>query len=379
MRDRLRHRRIVPFILLSVLGALPARGWSNKEHIQLTRIAAAGLVADAKTPAAMKQWLREACPELLNEAQEREYWLKKRVGLVPRGVDGIPYWAVVPDMAALMGGSGESEKKVEPFGVGERMLHFVDLEYFQWEENRRRYRHDLKNKPDLATFDKFTNWNDDRWKKAGMLPFRVEQCYRQLVKSIREKKLTDKMGQFPRDEHAARWAGYLAHYVQDNTQPHHSTEDYRSRSYFLDKRGAPNVHWDFEGRICDDEENDYPRLREEFWGAFKTALAEVRDPIVTIDPRQETLEVALMSYDALPLIGLAAMEAYGQKGTPAELVGRHGNTFNAEKFFHYVGTYQGREMSLMEMKARQMAWGVKRTQILWRRAWEEAKQAVEEP
>ena len=374
------HRLILPLLCLAALAGPPARAWSNKEHLQLTRIAAAGLLADPRTPPDMKQWLRDACPDLLNEAQEREYWLKRRVGLVPRGaVDGIPYWAIVPDMLALMGGSGESEKKVDPFGVGERLLHVVDLEYFQWEENRRRYRHDGKNKPDLATFDKFTNWNDDRWKKAGMLPFRVEQCYRQLVKTLREKKLTDKMGQFPRDEHAAKWAGYLAHYLQDNTQPHHATEDYRSRSYFFDKRAAPNVHWDLEGRICDDEENDYPRLREEFWTIFKKALAEVEDPITTRDPRQETLEVAMISYDALPLIGEAAMAAYNQKGTPTEPTGRHSNNFDADKFFHHVGTYQGREMTLMEMKARQMAWSVKRTQNLWRRAWEEAKHPVEEP
>jgi hypothetical protein len=358
---------------------VPARAWSNKEHIQLTRIAASQLIANPETPPAMKQWLKQACPELLNEAQEREYFLKKRIGLIPRDVDGIPYWAVVPDMLALTGGSGENEKKVDPFDVGERLLHFVDLELFQGEENRRRYRHDLKNKPDLAVFDNFTSWKDGRWKQAGMLPFRVDQCYQQLVKSIREKKLADKMGQFPRDEHAAKWAGYLAHYLQDNTQPHHSTEDYRSRSYFSDKRAAPNVHWDFEGRLMDDEEADYPRLREEFWDVFKRKLAEVDDPVETIDPWRATLEVALISYDALPLIGTAAMEAYAQKGTPTELVGRQGNKFDADKFFHHRGQYRGQDMTLMELKAYQMAWAVKRTQKMWRRAWDEAQRPVEEP
>ena len=62
-------------------------------------------------------------------------------------------------------------------------------------------------------------------------------------------------------EHAAKWAGYLAHYLEDNTQPQHATEDYKSRSYFADKRNSPNVHWDVEGRLMDDEEADYPQLR----------------------------------------------------------------------------------------------------------------------
>ena len=32
------------------------------------------------------------------------------------------------------------------------------------------------------------------------------------------------------------------------------------------------------------------------------------------------------------------------------------------------------DLTVMEMKARQMAWAVKRTQRLWRQAWDEAHQ-----
>ena len=374
----MRHSLRIALLIVLAAIASPSWAWSNKEHIQLTRIAASGLIADPKTPPEMREWLKQACPDLLNETQEREFFLKKRIGLIPRGVDGLPYWAYVPDMLALMGG-GENEKKVDPFGVAERMLHYVDLEVFVGEENRRRYRHDLKNKPEKWVFDQFRSYNDARWKQAGMLPFRVDQCYTQLVKMIRERKLVDKLGQFPRDEHATKWAGYLAHYLQDNTQPHHSTEDYRSRAYFSDKRGAPNIHWDFEGRLGDDEENDYMKLREEFWDVFKRALAEADDPVDALDPWQATLEVAFISYDALPLIGEAAMAAYSQKGTPTELQGRHSNNFDANKFFHYRGKFQERDMTLMELKAHQMAWAVKRTQKMWRRAWDEAQRPVEEP
>jgi hypothetical protein len=365
-------------VLLAWLSFFAPSGlaWSNKEHIQLTRIAAERLIEDAATPAGMKAWLKEACPGLLSAQEEREYFLKARVGLIPRGVEGLTYWAVVPDMMALMGGSGENEKKVEPFGVGERMLHYVDLEFFIREEEKRRYRHDLSNKPFL--FDIPDSMKDDKWKRAGMLPFRVDQCYAQLVKAIRAKRLVDKMGQFPRDEHAVKWAGYLAHYLEDNTQPQHASEDYKSRSYFADKRNAPNVHWDVEGRLMDDEEADYPQLREEFWGIFVRLLEEVKDPVETEDLPAATLEVALASYDALPMIGVAAMKAYGQAGTPENPVGPIGK-FDAEVFFHGKGKYQGREMTVMEMKAYQMAWAVKRVERLWKRAWEEGQRAAEAP
>src|SRR5882724_6170640 len=112
-----RMRRI--FLTLLCLGCLtsPVFAWSNKEHIQLTRIAVERLLSNPETPERMKDWLKQACPDRLTPEDERDYFLKKRVGLVPRGVDGIPYWATVLDMMALMGGSGESEKKIEPFGV----------------------------------------------------------------------------------------------------------------------------------------------------------------------------------------------------------------------------------------------------------------------
>ena len=357
--------------LLVAAAPPPARAWSNKEHIQLTRIAAQRLLGSPQTPAAMKAWLKEACPGLLTDAEEHDYFLRARVGLFPRGVEGLTYWATVPDMAALTGGSGENERKVEPFGVPERMLHYVDLEYFVREENKRRYRHDLSDKPLLLDIPK--SMSDDKWKRAGMLPFRVEQCYAQLVRSIRERRLVDRPGQFPRDEHATKWAGFLAHYLEDNTQPQHATEDYKSRAYFADKRKSPNVHWDVEGRLMDDEEADYPELREEFWQIFSKDLETVTDPSAeTSDLRTATLEVLLASYDALPMIGLAAMKAYGQAGTPEQPEGPIG-AFNAEAFFHFRGTYDGREMSVLEMKAHQMAWAERRVEALWRRAWDEAQ------
>lgn len=371
MLIRRRARLIVLFIAMTALSA-PTRsafGWSTKEHILLTRLAAIRLLADPQTPAHMKQWLSEAMPGIGPEvASQRDYLLHARVGPFPRGVDGIAFWAVVPDLQAMIdsGSPPDRVKKVEPFGVGERLLHFVDVELFMPDETRRRYRPDLSNKPKATDLPR--DRTDPRYRRAGMLPFRVEQCYQELVRSIRAGRLTDKPGQFPRDEHSAKWAGFLAHYVQDNTQPHHATEDYRSASYFGGTpRNAPNVHAGMEYRLVDDEFEDYPQLRAELWDLLVAALQANDDPVLTDDLFDATVAVALHSYDALPLIGQAAVKAYGEG--PARK-----NALDAVSFFHFKGDVDGKNRSVLEMKARQMAWGARRTERLWLRAWREAHQ-----
>jgi hypothetical protein len=112
-------------------------------------------------------------------------------------------------------------------------------------------------------------------------------------------------------------------------------------------------------------------LREEFWPIFAKALSEVRDPVQTTDPWRATLEVSLASYDALPLIGEAAMEAAKQGGTPTEPKGPF-QAFDTNVFFHHKGQFHGREMTVMEMKAIQQAWAVRRVERLWLAAWNEA-------
>src|SRR5687768_13625605 len=116
-------------LLLPVLCST-ATAWSTKEHILLTRLAVSRLLAKPDTPAEMKTWLRAAAPGLPDIDGNREFLLRARTGVFPRGVDGIPFWSVVPDLEALTNGSGDRARKVEPFGVPERALHFIDLELF---------------------------------------------------------------------------------------------------------------------------------------------------------------------------------------------------------------------------------------------------------
>jgi len=364
---------VVLVVIALVLTTTPSAtfAWGTKEHVQLTRIAAARLIADENTPPAMRQWLRDATPGVMDMDAERRWFVETRHGIVPRGVDGILYWCVAPDVVALM---DQQKAKVAPFGVPEQLLHYIDLELFLTGDRPREYRHDLSGKPKLDQIPR--DMADVRYQQAGMLPFRVTDCYEKLVAQLRAGRMNDKPGQLPRDEHAAKWAGYLAHYLADNTQPQHATIDYKSAAYFADKHKAPNVHAQLEYMMGDDDADDHAALRAEYWSLLVRALEEVRDPIETADLFTATNEVALASYDALPLIGTAAMAAMKQGGPPDAPSGAAaGDKFDLDTFFRHRGPFQGREMSVMEMKARQQAWAVKRIERVWRRAWDEAQQA----
>jgi hypothetical protein len=362
------HRTLCA-LALSLCLASSAFAWGTKEHIQLTRIAAERLIEDPSTPPEMKQWLRTILHERLDMEAERQWFMTQRQGIVPRGVDGVAFWCVMPDMTVAMEGRGQ-EKKIEPFGVSERLLHYIDLELFVTGDQKREYRHDLSAKPKLENIPR--DMKDQRYIQAGMLPFRVVDCYEKLVKDLRAGKLSDKPGQYPKDEHAAKWAGYLAHYLEDNTQPQHATIDYKSSVYFANKRKAPNVHAQVEYVMADDEFNDHTHLRAEYWPLLAKALDDVKDPIETKDLWQATCEVSLASYDALPMIGVAAMAAAKQGGTPDKPTGDASDDFDTEVFFHSVGKYNGRDMSLLDMKAYQQAWAVKRVERIWRQAWDES-------
>src|SRR6185437_3081596 len=100
----------------------------------------------------------------------------------------------------------------------------------------------LSHKPRLSDFPR--DMRDPRYLNGGMLPFRVKDCSDKLTELIRSGKLNEEPGQFPRDESAVKWAGFLAHYAEDNTQPQHSTMDYKSATYFPTSHRPPNIHAD---------------------------------------------------------------------------------------------------------------------------------------
>ncbi len=354
-------RRTLAVVVMSICLAAPAHAWSYKEHIQFARIAAEQLIEDPQTPPVMKEWLHQAVPDLLDLDGEKEYFLHTNVGVKPVGFRGVLAWVYIPDERS------NDKTKLPEYGVPERLLHFIDLELLVPDDRKRGYQHDLSGKPTLADIPR--DMKDPRYVQAGMLPFRVKQEYADLVKAFRDKRLT------PKDEkdenNAVVIAAFVAHYAADNTQPQHSTLDYKSATYFADKRNAPNVHAEVEYRMIDDEKAAFPELRAEFWPLFAEQLKTFKDPVVTDDPFEATLEVSMKSYDALPLIGLAAMKAAGQAGTPQKPEGAAG-AFDTAVFFRFKGELDGKESSVMEMKAKQTAWAVKRIARLWLAAWNEA-------
>lgn len=354
-------------VLCISLSAAPAVGWSYKEHIQLTRLAVARLLADPKTPPAMKHWLRQAVPEIPDMAGEREFLLRGRVGTTPAAMEGMLYWSYMPDVHAQ---KDPRDTKVEPFGVPERLLHYIDLELFLTGQRVRGYRHDLSGKPKIEDIPH--NLSDPRYQQAGMLPLRIEHCYGKLVESIKSGQLHAPAVEQQEGETATYWAGYLSHYLADNTQPHHATLDYKSQTYFANKRKAPNIHNEVEYRILDDEKQEFPQLREEYWRLFEAALTTGDDPVESRDPFRASLQVSFIAYDALPLIGLAAMKAAGQAGTPDEPQGDLAGEFDTEAFMRFRGTVRGKPMSVMEMKALHTAWAVKRIEKTLRQAWRDA-------
>jgi hypothetical protein len=351
--------------------AARAYAWSYKEHVQLTRIAVARLLADPTTPPAMKDWLRQAVPNTPDMAGERAFLMSARMGAKPTGfeTEGMLYWSYVPDVRAR---TDPRDMKRPPFDAHERLYHFVDLELFQPPDAKKGYRHDLSGKPKIDDIPR--DAAHPRYRQAGYLPLRIEQCYDELVKAIREGRLHAPTPQAQEDQKTATyWAGHLAHYLADNTQPHHATLDYKSQSYFANKRKAPNVHNELEYRTVDDEHEDFPELRAEYWKLFEAALANVNDSVSTADPFRAALDVSFISYDALPLIGQAAMRAAGQGGTPDNPQGDIAGPFDTEAFMRHRGTYLGKDTSVLEMKAHQTAWAVKRIERTLRQAWKDAK------
>jgi hypothetical protein len=354
------------FLIILAFCASDCLAWSYKEHILFTRLAVARLLDDPSTPQAMKAWLRDVTSDVPDMAAAEEFFMHAKIGIKPRGISGLSYWAYEPDEHALY---DKAAVKIEPFGVHEKFLHYIDLELLKSGDARRAYKHDLSGKAALNDFPH--DMKDQRYVQAGMLPFRIEYCYRQLVDSIRNKALNARNREEQEEKTAIYWAGYLSHYLADCTQPQHATMDYKSQTYFADQRRSPNIHAEVEYRMCDDEQKDYMDLRQEFWPMFVKQLNEFKDPVETKDIWQSSLEVSWHSYDALPLIGLAAMKATNQAGTPDHPTGA-ASPVDTEVFFRFRGQYMGREMSVMEMKAIQTAWAVKRIQKVYRMAWDEA-------
>lgn len=345
---------------------LPAHAWSFKEHIQFTRLAAFRIINDPSAPQGLKDWLKANTPTLESMDAERAFFLHERIGDKPDAskLSGLTWWVCVPDIDAL----DKNSPPTELTGRHERFNHYIDLEFLNPDKTKWEFQKDLSSLPKLTDVPR--DIKNEVYIKAGYLPFSVENSYKQLVRTLKEGKLAADPSKPEDQDHAVRWAGALCHYSEDNTQPHHSTEDYKSAMYFAKGKNSPNVHAEVEYRMCDDADQEFPELRAEFWDSFSKELAQIADPIDSNDPFEATLKVSTQSYRALPLIGEAAAASVDEAS-----LGTKKPVLDTVKFFHHQGKIDDQPTTVLQMKAHQTAWAVARAERMLRQAWAEAHAA----
>ena len=196
------------------LAAAPAFGWSHQQHILMVRLTAARLIADPTTPPPLAAFLRANLdPADLTPAALQRLAVTNVVGDDPNTVArGLDRWVTVPDQVRR---KPEGKAKLEPFGATEDSMHNLGAESFDHGDHL--YHDDGSGKPDFARDVPF-DVHDPRYRRGGYVPLRAQECYVNLVNAI---KTGDPAGQL-------KWAGYLAHYLQDSTQPQHATVDTKS-------------------------------------------------------------------------------------------------------------------------------------------------------
>ena len=148
---------------------------AHQGHILITRLAALRIIDDPSAPRGLRdflrsqmQWSTDDCKQLATE---------QTVGAHPEDIEafdiGLDRWATMPDR---MKGGVVGMKKIQPYGMPEAFMHRRDLEVFS---SVGYYKPDLSGKPDVERIAH--NLSDRRWKRAGFLPWRVEEMYHKLA------------------------------------------------------------------------------------------------------------------------------------------------------------------------------------------------------
>ena len=357
--------------LLLVLGMCSSSfGWGHQGHILITRLAALRIIHDPNAPPGLREFLRRAEPYSMEDC--RDLALYDTVGLnVQREQkydQGLDHWCTWPDQLRYL---PQGHDHIEPYGVGEDKMHYMDLEVFGPEPV---YRDDLSNKPDVNRIAH--DLNDPRWRRAGFVPWRVEEMYHRLA---------DDFGAGPgiaQPDQALIDAGFLAHYVEDSTQPQHATVDYNSLSYLIGRipqlpaSANPettgmaairlphgiNPHGDFEFQLFESASGPRAAFRQEYWSELLRDIdvidADRAEPTVSsFNPFRWDLHILSSSYDALPFIGYATQAAYAQ------------DYFDAPTYFRFRGRAFGREMDTVQLIALQNAKAVADVELVYRLAW----------
>lgn len=371
--------RLVALALLAGLLLAPARSalaWAHQGHILITRLACLRIIDDPQAPAGLKAFLQANLAATRDDCARLA--LSATVGPDATGyLTGLDGACTLPDRIQT---TAEGRKALEPYGLPESRLHFIDLEYFA---PHPAFQDDLSNLPAVEAFPR--DVKDPRYRESGFLPLRTDDVYRRFVAALGppDRPINN--------TEAVHWLGYLAHYLEDAHQPQHGTMDYKSLSYLVGKvpgvsarqtrdalgnalavhRSGPeiNPHGDVEYQLF--ENSDAPRgaLRRAFWQKLQddlAALAAHPDPRFAIDAGRfdgfaTSLNLVHNSYGFLPLIGRAAQAAYAS------------GKFDPAAFYTFGGTAEGRAMTVLDMIALQNARATMVVAQAIRAAWREAR------
>ncbi len=370
--------------MILALSAAPALGWSHQQHILMTRLTCDRLIGDPATPAGLRAFLSANLPaaDRTPAALER-LAVTDVVGDAPNAfAHGLDRWTTVPDQVRRL---PEGKVKLNLYGATEDSMHNLGAESFTATGDHL-YHDDGSGKPDLAR-DVPMDAADPRYRRGGYVPLRAQQCYDDLVKALGP-------GDAPADPAAAvKWAGYLAHYVQDSTQPQHATVDTKSVTYLAGHvPGIPaaatrpanaglaearlpkgiNPHTDMEYTLFASAAEPLATYRRAYWAELQSALA-TDAPLAQVHPVPPNattdgvfhLDLTVLgdSYDALPLVGHAAAAAY-----------RTG-TFDPAAFYGHAGQVDGHDTTVAKLIGDRNAAAVREVGLLYRAAWADAHPA----
>ena len=373
------HRTLLAatLALATLSAATPAHAWSHQGHILITRLAALRIIQDPAAPQPLRDFLKANMPFSMDDC--RRLAAEEVIGADPQNLAGFDAAATLPDRIQM---TPAGKALLEPYHATEFQMHFVDLE---WLSKDPAYKPDLSNRPAIDQIPR--DLHDPRWKLAGYLPFRIDECYKNTVAAFAPDKPLD-------NDTAVRWAGYLAHYLEDCHQPHHSTIDYRSFTYLAGKvpgvheihtttsdgkavtsykadSADINVHGAIEYQLFENADEPRKTLRQNFWDEL-TARIELHaheraaNPPAAFDLHKpyggfdRTFELLFDDYEYLPAVGKAGQAGYAT------------GKFDPSAFFTSEDTIHDQKMTMIQLIADRNAKAVLEVEATWRRAWADA-------
>jgi hypothetical protein len=347
-------KAFVAWLILAVSASLvrpaPADAWSRKGHLLIIRSAVKLLVDDPATPAALRTLLQE--------------------GLEPARLDSLDAFVLAEPYSAVQGPLNPGlesfsfrpddlgSSPVAVFGNTEDRMHYLGLERFHPDPERRKYAPDGSNKPALTDLPR--DRQDERYASGGLLTFRVEQAYGSLVQSLAAGTS---------NEQVFLWMGFLSHYASDTFQPFHATLNFDGlqcpANQRREKGARHNLHYELEDRIFSDESPGVRSLVPDFWKQYKETLsAGSAKPVARRDPRLDPYtsaqEALLGGYDLLPLLCRAADAAL------------KGPDFDRRAWFAHAEDRDGRRISVAQLEGERMALATLAVRNLFRQAWDDA-------